>query len=115
MIPRNTPLPSEVKQRFVTSVSNPEGIKIRLLEGEAPDVAACTFIGDFRITGLPANLPAGSPVEISYRYDSSRRVQVSARELAGNNEASVDIVWEGVLNQEAMSTFRSLADQYRVE
>ncbi len=114
MIPRNTRLPSEVQQRFVTSLANPEGIQIRLLEGEASDVTACTFIGDFRITNLPPNLPAGSPVEITYRYDASRHVQVSARELVGNNQASVEIVWEGALNHDAVSNFRTLANEYHI-
>ena len=115
MIPRNTRLPAEIQQRFVTSLANPQGIQIRLLEGEASDVSACTFIGDFRITNLPPNLPAGSPVEITYQYDASRRVHVTARELTGNSEASVEIVWEGALNHNAVTNFRALAEEYQID
>jgi molecular chaperone DnaK len=115
MIRRNSKLPTQVQQRFVTSLANPGGIRIRLLEGEAADVTACTFIGDFRITNLPANLPAGSPVEVTYKYDASRRVHVEARELTGGQAASVDIVWEGAMNHAAVMNFRELAAQYQVE
>ena len=115
MIPRNSPLPSEVRQRFVTTLTNPQGIRIRLLEGEAADPLACTFVGEFRVTNLPPNLPAGTPVEVTYRYDASRRIHVSARELRGNTEASVRIVWESALSDTALNTFRALADAYHVE
>lgn len=115
MIRRNSKLPTQVQQRFVTSLANPGGIRIRLLEGEAADVTACTIIGDFRITDLPPNLPAGSPVEITYKYDASRRVHVAARELTGGRQASVDIVWEGAMSHAAVMNFRELAAQYQVE
>jgi len=115
MIKRNSRLPVEVQQRFVTDKPNPNGIRVRLLEGEASDVNACTFIGDFRITNLPQNLPAGSPVEIVYSYDSSRKIHVRARELTGNNEAAVEIVWEGAISQDALAGFQQLASQYQIE
>ena len=92
MIPRNSRLPFAYRQQFYTNVANPSGISIRLLEGEASDTSACTSIGDFRIVGLPTNLPVGTPVEVTYRYDARRRIHVSARELSGNKHASVEIV-----------------------
>ncbi|MCA9117207.1 MAG: Hsp70 family protein, partial [Planctomycetaceae bacterium] len=115
MIPRNSTLPAESRQRFVTTVGSPSGIRIRLLEGEASDVLACTAIGDIRITELPENLPAGSPVEVLYRYDDRRCIQVSARELTGASEASVRIVWEGMASEDATTRFRRLARDYHVE
>ena len=114
MIPRNSPLPAERQQRFVTTLNSPSGIRIRLLEGEADDVLACTAIGDIRITDLPSNLPAGSPVEVVYRYDDRRCIHVSARELTGAREASVRIVWEGASQDDTTSRFRRLAREYHV-
>ncbi|MEX0717153.1 MAG: Hsp70 family protein [Planctomycetaceae bacterium] len=115
MIPRNSPLPIEVEREFVTDTPNPEGIRIRLLEGEAADVRACTRVGDLRITHLPENLPAGSPVNVAYRYDERRRIQVTARELTGNNESQVRIVWEGPPHVDTAAAFRKLAEEYQVE
>lgn len=115
MIPRNSALPVQVSQRFVTDKPNPQGIRIRLLEGEVKDLDACTRVGDFRITNLPPGLPAGSPVEVSYSYDANRRIVVTARELTGNAEASVDIHWEGMLEQSTVDAFQTLATEYIVE
>ncbi|MEX0704762.1 MAG: Hsp70 family protein [Planctomycetales bacterium] len=115
MVPRNSPLPIEIKRQFVTDTPNPEGIRVRLLEGEAADVRACTRVGDLRIANLPPDLPAGSPVEVTYRYDEQRRIHVTARELVGNNEAQVRIVWEGISPTDAADAFHKLAEEYRVD
>ncbi|MEO1996759.1 MAG: Hsp70 family protein, partial [Planctomycetaceae bacterium] len=114
MIPRNSQLPVEIKQRFVTTDQNPVGIRIRLLEGEAPEADACVVVGDCRIANLPSELPAGSPVEITYSYDDRRRIHVTARELTGKNEATVQIVWESGKHADALTKFEALANAYAV-
>ena len=113
MIPRNQPLPFSARQRFVTNRANPDGITIRLLEGEATDVDACTYIGEIRIIGLPPNLPVGSPVEVTYTYDADRKICVSARELTGSRNASVQLEHEGTFDLQTMQVFQSLAEQYQ--
>lgn len=115
MIPRNTPIPHSVTQRFVTTTTNPKAIRFRLLEGEAADVNACTPIGDLRITGLPAGLPAGSPVEVTYSFDVQGRIQAKARELTGQREAAIEIVRDAGLTEVSLLQFEELAQNYRVE
>lgn len=83
LIPRNSMIPRTAKARFVTSLANPEGIALRLIEGEAPEVSACTTIAHWRILGLPADLPAGSPIEVTLRCDSAREVTIEARQRTG--------------------------------
>ncbi len=90
LLPRNTALPATVKRRFVTSLANPEGIALRLVEGEAPEVASCTIIGDWRISELPASLPAGSPVQVTIRCDRQRSVTVEAKDLTTQTPARVE-------------------------
>lgn len=115
MIPRNSALPTQVSQRFVTSHDAPRGIRIRLLEGEAEDPSACAVVGEFRIAQLPAALPAGSPVDVHYEYDAQRKVHVTAKELVGNNSAEVHLVWESGIQPSAREVFVNLAHDYRVE
>ena len=115
MIPKNTEIPNNVKQRFVTTSNNQQRIHVTVLEGEASDPDACTTIGDFRVFGLPANLPAGSPLELTYEYNSQGRIHAHARELTGDNEASAEIVRDSGLNDEGIDVFQKLADDYRVE
>jgi len=115
MIPKNTGLPHKVSQKFVTNAPNQQRIHVCVLEGEATDPDACTTIGDFRIFDLPANLPAGSPVEISYEYDKNGRISATARELTGNKEASTEIVRDSGLDNQGVDAFESLASGYQVE
>lgn len=114
MIPRNTPLPVEFRQRFVTNTANPSGILVRLLEGETKEAQGCTFIGDFRIAGLPPNLPMGTPVEVAYRYDENRCIHVEATELAGNNKSSCEIRWTNNVRSLSVDVMTNLARNYHV-
>ena len=116
MIPKNSPIPQNVKQRFGTNADGQQRIHVEILEGDAIDPAACELIGDFRITNLPQSLPKGSPIEITYSYDGSGRISATAKELTGNNQASAEIVRDSGLNEgqitDALST---LQNEYDVE
>ena len=115
MIARNTPIPHKIVQRFQTNVPNQQRIRVRLLQGEVSDVAACTVIGDFHITNLPPNLPQGSPVELTYSYDADGRIRAEAKELTGNRQASAEIVRDGGVNDSGLEAFEQLARDYHVE
>ena len=86
-----------------------------VLEGEASDPDACTLIGDFQVIGLPPNLPAGSPVEVSYNYDANGRIHCNAVELVGKKSASTQIVRSSGLDSSGLDAFKVLAEEYQVE
>ena len=115
MIQKNSAIPCEVSQKFVTNSANQQRIHVCILEGDASDPDACTTIGDFRIVNLPPNLPAGSPVEVTYKYDKNGRISASAKELTGNIEAKTEIVRDSGLNDENVNSFEALAQGYTVE
>lgn len=115
MIPRNSTIPFSVSQRFVTNSANQKTIHVYILEGEASDPEACTQIGDFRIVDLPANLPANSPVEITYSYDANGRIHASAKELTSNRVALTEIVRDSGLSETGLNDFETLARDYHVE
>lgn len=116
MIPKNSPIPHNVKQRFGTNTDGQQRIHVEILEGDAIDPAACELIGDFRITNLPQALPKGSPIEITYSYDSSGRISATAKELTGNNQASAEIVRDSGLNEgQITDALTTLQNEYDVE
>lgn len=115
MIPKNTSIPNSVTQRFVTNSPNQQRIHICVLEGDATDPDACTVIGDFRIVGLPPNLPAGSPVEVTYAYDKNGRIEIQAKELAGGKAGQIEIQRAAGLDDAGVSTFETLLKDYVVE
>jgi molecular chaperone DnaK len=115
MIPKNTGLPYKVTQRFVTTSPNQQRIHVCVLEGEASDPDACTTIGDFRVFDLPPNLPAGSPVEVTYLYDKNGRIHAEAKELTSDKAADIAIVRAQGLDTGGVDNFEKLAQEYTVE
>lgn len=115
MIPRNTSLPYEVTQTFQTNKENQQRVSVQVLEGDAPDPMACSLLGKCRITNLPPNLPKGTPIEVTYAFDKSGRISVSAREKASGRSAEIDIERRGTLNDDQVDDFIKLASEYRVE
>ncbi len=115
MIPRNTTLPFSISQMFQTNKENQQRISVQVLEGDAPDPMSCSFLGKCRITNLPANLPKGTPVEVTYSFDRNGRVSVSAREKATNQEATIEIEKRGVLTENQVNDFMKLSSEYTIE
>jgi molecular chaperone DnaK len=115
MIPRNTRLPVEVKQTFNTNEAGQVRATVRVLEGDAPDPDACSLIGNCSITDLPANLPKGAPVEVTYAFDTDGRVNVRARDKTGGREATIEIQRRGGLDDKQIDGYTALASQYLVE
>ncbi|MEM1061843.1 MAG: Hsp70 family protein [Planctomycetota bacterium] len=115
MIPRNTQIPFAKQQRFKTTSENQKTIHVEILEGEAEDPDACTLIGDFRIVDLPPNLPKGSPVEVSYKYDKNGRITAEARELTAHNVARTEIKRDAGLDDDGIRAFETLAREYQVD
>lgn len=115
MIPRNTTLPFSLTRTFKTNKDNQERISIQVLEGDAPDPKACALLGKCRITDLPPNLPKGTLVEVTYAFDKSGRISVSAREKAGGREAKIEIERKGTLTDNQVEDMTQLAEEYSIE
>ena len=79
LIPRNTPLPAKVTQKFVTKVEDQLSIVVQVLEGESKIPAQCSAIGRAVLRNLPEHLPKGWPVEVTYEYLTNGRLDVQAK------------------------------------
>lgn len=115
MIPRNSKLPIEVNQVFSTNEANQSRVSVKVVEGEAPDPAACSMIGNCRVTDLPAGLAKGSPIEVTYAFGGDGRVKVTARDKTGGREATIQIERKGGLDDAKIDSYSNLASQYVVE
>ena len=115
MIPRNTTLPFSISKTFQPNKEGQTRLSVQVMEGDAPDPTACSLLGKCRIVGLPANLPKGTPVEVTYSFDKAGRISVSAREKLTNQAAKIEIERRGVLTEEEVEKFIKLADQYSIE
>src|SRR5262245_4895151 len=79
LIPKNTPLPTAVTKTFKTQKPGQQNVVIRVVEGESERPEACIQVGTCTVGGFPANLPAGSPVTVSYAYHADGRLDVSGQ------------------------------------
>ena len=64
---------------------------MRITEGDTRDPRGCTQIGECTIKHLPKGLPKGTPVEVSFKYDTSGRIHVRAVELTSRIGADVEL------------------------
>jgi len=78
LIPRNTPLPARRTERFATKTENQRSIVVQVLEGESSLPGECTAIGRTVIRDLPAGLPKGWPIEVTFEYGANGRLRVEA-------------------------------------
>jgi molecular chaperone DnaK len=79
LIARNTPLPVQRVRRCVTSRADQRSVIVNVLEGESTDPGACNTVGRAILPDLPRDLPKGHPIEVTYHYTRSGRLQVRAR------------------------------------
>jgi molecular chaperone DnaK len=106
MIKRNTALPHAVTRRFLTVVPNQSGALVQVLEGESPDPHGCVCVGKCMLDQLPAGLPVGSPIDVTYGYDSSGRVHVHAMEVTGGHSIQNEIFQQAGLKNAEIDELR---------
>ena len=64
---------------------------MQVLEGESPDPEGCLAIGKCHLSQLPAGLPAGSPIDVTYSYAANGQVYVKARDRTGGRSSETEI------------------------
>ena len=92
LIPPNTSLPAESTQRFGTVIENQKKVRLVIVESGAGTDKPFVKLGDCVVDGLPANLPEGSEIGVTIRYDEEAKVHVSARDLTSGRQAEAEIV-----------------------
>jgi molecular chaperone DnaK len=88
MIRKMTAIPATAKNSFGTASANMQRAIVRVVEGESTVPAECTPLGICDVE-LPAFLPKGSPVELTYEYNANQVLEVSVH--ACGNQAQVSI------------------------
>ncbi len=115
IIPKNTPLPTSRVKLFGTEAKNQRQVRLRITEGDTRDPRGCTQIGECLIRQLPKGLPKGAPVEVSFRYDASGRIQVKAIELTSRISADVHLERTSGFEQEDLNKMKDAVSEINVE
>jgi len=88
MIRKMTAIPAVVKNSFGTADANMQRAVVKVVEGESTVPAECTPLGVCDIQ-LPAYLPKGSPVKLTYQYNANQVLEIDVQ--AAGNTAKVTI------------------------
>jgi len=107
LIPRNTPLPAMFTERFTTKRDGQQSLVVQVLEGETSDPEDCTRIGGTVIRGLPAGLPRGTPVEVTFEYGTNGRLEVRTSVPGAEDEAVLTIERNSGLSDERIAGWRN--------
>ncbi len=106
LIPRNTPLPAKAVERFMTKTEGQRSIVIQVLEGESSLPGECMAIGRTVIRDLPAGLPKGWPVEVSFEYGENGRLTVRGQVPGTHREVVLDLERDVGLSNEGISRWK---------
>jgi molecular chaperone DnaK len=101
LIPKNTPLPHTVTRAFKVQKAGQRQIVIRVVEGESERPDACIQVGTC-VVQAPPDLPAGTPVQVSYSYQPDGRLEVRAQIVGHSVAAATVLQRDNALTSEQM-------------
>jgi molecular chaperone DnaK len=79
LIPRYTPLPATGSSLFQTFRDDQHNVAVDVVEGGDDSGQNATQIGRCVVSGLPAGLPAGTRVKVTFAYATNGRLTVTAK------------------------------------
>lgn len=79
LIPRNTRLPATARKVFRTQKDGQRSLLIRVVEGESPQPDECAQVGQCVVRNLPPDLPAQSPVDVTFHYGADGILEVQVK------------------------------------
>jgi molecular chaperone DnaK len=100
LIPKNTQLPTSASRVYGTKTEGQPRVRIKVLQGDAPQPDACILIGECWIDELPPNLPKGSPIQVRYSYGSDGLIGVTAVDMTSGKSARAEIHRSSGLSEE---------------
>jgi molecular chaperone DnaK len=115
LIPHNTPLPVAARKLFRLTKPGAQSVRVKVLEGEAPEASANILLGECRITNLPSNLPAQSPIQVRLSYGSNGRVNVMALEMTSGALVQANIQRHSGLTAEDIRREADFVQSLRIQ
>jgi len=91
LAPKNTSIPTAVEHPFTTFRANQKTVDISVFQGEGRHCLENTFLGGFRLEGVPP-APAGEPkIVVRFEMDTSDLLTVSATCCHLRSEQTLDV------------------------
>lgn len=110
MIPRNSALPARVSKAFPTARDGQTGVEINVIEGGDDSGNHSTPIGRCLVKGLPAGLPAKTPVKVTFEYEQNGRLCVFAKLPSIGVDAEMEIKRAAGLDEATLEKWSQLVE-----
>ncbi|MGF1578718.1 MAG: Hsp70 family protein [Gemmataceae bacterium] len=91
LVPKNRQLPTAASRVYKTVVENQPQVRVKVLQGEAPQADACISIGECWIEGLPPDLPKKSPIQVRCSVGSNGMIDVMALDMTSGKMVQTEI------------------------
>jgi molecular chaperone DnaK len=111
VIPRNSSIPTEVKDTYSTSENNQRDVEIQLYQGERSKASDNKLLGKFSLDGiLPA--PKGVPqIEVAFKIDADGVLEVTAKDTITNRTQKITVKANGGLSDDDVARMLKDAQQ----
>ncbi len=103
LIRKNTQLPAATSRVYYTNKDGQTKVRVRILQGEANQSAACIPIGDCWIDGLQEGMAKGAPVQVRCGVAANGRIEVMALDMTSGKMAKAEIHRTGGLDDAAIA------------
>jgi molecular chaperone DnaK len=94
------------KRSFKTQKANQKSILVQIVEGESRSPDECSQIGRCVVRDLPDGLPAGTPIDVCFKYEENGRLTVTV--TVGENGLMLkhEITRDNSLTREQLDAWR---------
>lgn len=115
LIPKNTQLPTAASRIYRTVVENQPRVRVKVLQGEAPQAEACISIGECWIDDLPPNLPRLSPIQVRCEVGTNGLINVMALDMTSGKLARTVIHRSSGLSEEEIAREAEWLRQLKIQ
>jgi molecular chaperone DnaK len=117
LIIKNDRVPAEITQEFGTHQPNQSSIEIRIMESEVSDKKTEQEHGEnigTAVLTLPAGLPAGSPIKITFTINTEGRLDMRAVEETENRVIETSIDTKSVISDEELELAKQRSQSVKI-
>jgi molecular chaperone DnaK (HSP70) len=104
VVPRNTTIPTAVRQEFTTNVDGQRAVLLHVLQGEREMAADCRSLGRFTLKGIAAEAAGIPRIEVTFTVDANGILNVSARDKKTGRQQEIDVKPSSGLSFDAIRT-----------
>src|SRR5262249_1526928 len=115
LIHKNTQLPCAGSRVYYTTTENQQKVRVKVLQGDAPQADACIPIAARWIDSLPPNLPKGAPVQVRCGVASNGLIDVLALDMTSGKMARTVIKRSSGLSDEEIAREAEFVRRLRIQ